>query len=90
MTRSRRRSAAHVVLVLLVAGSLALQAAAAPTETGTTRPSADAGSIDSGMRFWLMIGLPGLLIGGAAMATVMILANRARRRKLERGELPEV
>ncbi len=75
---------------LLLAGAPALTAAAAPADAVATRPATAEGVIDSGTRFWLMIGLPGLLIGGAAMAIVMILANRARRRKLERGELPEI
>lgn len=44
----------------------------------------------SDRNFWLYIGLPGLLLGGALITSIIVLATRARRRKLERGELPEL
>lgn len=75
-------------------GSFLLAAAGAAPET------APAGSPGDGLRpdversarrtFWLFIALPGLAIGAAVILLVMVLATRARRRKLERGELPEM
>lgn len=51
-----------------------------------TQPARD----DGFRRYWLMIGIPGMLVGAAIIVAVAVLANRARRGKLERGELPEM
>ncbi len=79
---------ALLLFLTLAAGGALPQASEMPaTQAAEVTPT---GSRESLVRFWLLIGLPGLGAGTAMVVVVAFFASRARRRKLERGELPEV
>jgi hypothetical protein len=62
-----------------------------PSQVQATQPAPTLEPAGDGFRkYWLMIGIPGMILGAGLFVAVVVLANRARRGKLERGELPEM
>jgi hypothetical protein len=77
----------HVAALDAGVGAVTTAFQAEQSQAAATAPYA---RDDGFRRYWLMIGIPGVGLGAAIILTVALLANRARRGKLERGELPEM
>ncbi len=65
--------------------ALLLATTSAPASQPTTREIEE-----SRKRYMRQLVLPGAILGGVVIVTVIVVGNRVRQRKLERGELPEM